>query len=304
MSPGMRPSAVTLTLAALIAIVLAGCARPMATPVASASPAAASPEPSSTSAASAAASPTDPASADASPAGEEIAVDLDAVRAALLGPSPVPEDWAEEVDEMMAMIESALADLRLPAVESLADQEAACATWQPLVGHQTWVTGALLERQVFIAHLAQLASVAPEVIRPDAEEALRVASAAAAAQLTPDGDPEVISEAPRDELQAIGMWAVEHCTLPVEAEEAPDTTDWSEEDIAYSCDLDRSSLERGMEEYREGPGDGAYATHPHQLEVSLEFIVYPAWHEITAVDNDADPPTFAVAPIEGGFCDR
>jgi hypothetical protein len=131
-----------------------------------------------------------------------------------------------------------------------------------------------------------------------------VASAAAAAQLTPDGDPEVISDAPRDELQAIGLWAVEHCALPVEAEEAPDASDWTEEDIAYSCDLDRSSLERGMEEYRAGPGDGAYATHPHQLEVSLEYLVYPAWHEISAFDNDADPPTFAVAPIEGGFCDR
>jgi hypothetical protein len=295
---------VAIAPAVLLAIVLAGCARPMATPLASASPAAASVEPPSPSAASAAASPTDPAAADASPAGEEIPVDLDAVRAALLGPSPVPEDWAEEVDEIMAMIESALDDLRLPAVHGLDAQQAACTTWQPLVGHQSWVTGALLERQVFVAHLAQLASVAPEEIRPNAEEALRVGSAAAAAQLSPDGDREVISLAPREELRAIGLWAVEHCDLPVLAEEAPDTSEWSEEDITYSCGLDRSSLERAMEEYREGPGDGAYAAHPHELEVSLDFVVYPMWHRIASIDNAASPPTYTVEPIDEAFCDR
>ena len=214
----------------------------------------------------------------------------------------MPEGWEDEVDEIMAMLEEGLANIRVPAVEGLAADEATCQTWRPLVGNQVWAIGALLERQVFIAHLAQLASVSPAEIRPDAEEALRVSSAAAAEQLTPDGDPEVISRWPREELRRIGLWAVDHCELPVEAEEAPDTEDWTDEDIEYSCDLDRSLLERAMEEYREQTGE--YAAHPHQLEVSLEVVAYPAWHRIASVDNEARRPTFSVEPIPDAFCDR
>lgn len=236
--------------------------------------------------------------------GAPIDVDVGAIRTALIGPSPVPDGWEDEVDEIMVMIESALEELRLPPVEGLAADEAACATWQPLVGHQLWATGALLERQVFVAHLAQLVSVAPDAIRPEADEALRVASAAAAEQLTPGGDRDVIRQAPRDALRHIGLWAVERCELPVEADEPPDTTGWSDDDIAYSCDLDRSSLERAMEDYRAGPGAGAYPTHPHELEVSLDIFVYPAWHRIAAVDNETSPPSFIVEPIPGAFCDR
>ena len=234
--------------------------------------------------------------------GAAIDVDLEAIRAALVGPSPVPEGWEDEVDELMAMLEEALASIRLPVVDGLTAEEAACATWRPLVGKQLWATGALFERQVFIAHLAQLASVAPDAIRSDADEALRVSSAAAAEQLTPGGDSAVVSRAPREELRHIGMWMVDHCELPIEADGAPDTTDWTDEDLAYSCDLDRSSLERAMEEYLEETGE--YATHPHQLEVSLEVAVYPAWHQIASVDNQASPPTFSVEPIPDAFCDR
>ena len=233
-----------------------------------------------------------------------ITVDRDTIRAALLGPSPVPDGWEEEVDEIMAMLEDGLAGLRLPVISGLAADEAACATWRPLVGRQLWATGALLERQVFIAHLAQLAAASPAAIRPDADEALRVSSVAAAEQLAPDGDPAVISQAPREELQRIGLWAVDHCELPVEADDAPDTSDWTDEDIAASCDVDRSLLERAMDEYRAGPGGGRYATHPHALEVTLRAVVYPAWHRIASVDNEASPPTFSVEPIPGAFCDR
>lgn len=281
--------------AAALILALVGCARLAGTPAASPSDSLARPSPSASAAPSAATDPTPTESA-----GAGIDIDLAAIREALIGPSPVPEGWEEQVDEIMAMLERALADLSLPTVAGLAADEAACATWEPLVGHQLWATGALLERQVFIAHLAQLASVAPDEIRSDAEEALRVSSAAAAEQLTPDGDSEVVSRTPREELRGIGLWALAHCDLPVEADEAPDTEDWSEEDIAYSCDLDRSSLERGMQEFHDGPGDGRYATHPHELEVSLEIFVYPAWHEIASVT----PSSFSVEPIPGAFCDR
>jgi hypothetical protein len=276
-------------------VALAGCARPAVTP--------AGPSESATAPSEPADAPSDTASPAAS-GGAGIQIDLEAIRAALLGPSPVPEGWEDQVDDIMATLEEAAGSVRLPAVGGLAAEEAACATWTPLVGHQSWATGALLERQVFIAHLAQLAGVAPDAIRPDAEEALRVVSTAAAEQITPDGDPAVISRAPDDELRGIGLWALEHCELPVEAEDAPDTTDWDEEDIAYSCDLDRSSLERAMEDFRGGPGAGRYATHPHELEVSLEHFVYPAWHRIGSVHNEASPPTFSAEPIPGAFCER
>jgi hypothetical protein len=45
-------------------------------------------------------------------------------------------------------------------------------------------------------------------------------------------------------------------------------------------------------------------THPHELEVSLEGVVYPAWHRIASVDNEVDPGTFEIEPIPDGFCDR
>jgi hypothetical protein len=194
--------------------------------------------------------------------------------------------------------------VRLPEIAGMPADEAACATWVPLLGKLGWATGALLERQVFIAHLGQLASVAPAAIAADVEKALEVTSAAAAEQLKPEGDREVVARAPTESLRAIGRWAVASCSLPVAAEPDPNTEDWTEEEIAYSCSLDRDLLVDAQEEFREGPGAGRYATHPHELEVSLDFFVYPAWHEIVDVDNEADPPMFEVVPIDGAFCDR
>ena len=279
---------------AVVFVILSACARFAGSTAES--PSTRAPDPSVTPAPIESAPPSPPS------AGAGIDIDLEAIRAALIGPSPVPEGWADEVDGIMGMIEGGLADVRLPAIAGLADEEAACATWSPLVGNQLWAAGAILERQVFIAHLAQLASVAPVAIRPDAEEALRIASAAAAEQLAPGGDPAVIGRVPRAELRTIGLWAVDHCELPVDAEEAPDTSDWSDEDIAYSCDLDRSLLERAMSDYLDQNGE--YATHPHAMEVNLEFFAYPAWHRIASVDNEASPPTFTIEPIPGAFCDR
>lgn len=299
----IRPAPVTGLLAIVVAITLPGCGRLAGTPAAS------GPVRDDASAAATASVPpsTVPEPSDtpaASESGATIDVDLDAIRAGLLGPSPVPEGWEEQVDEIMDDIESALRDLRLPSVDGMPDEQAACATWEPLVGRLSWATGALVERQVLLAHLAQLADVAPAAIDADATEALRVVSVAAAEQFDPDGDPDVISSAPDEAFRVIGLWALEQCELPVQAEEAPDTEEWTEEDIAYSCDLDRSSLERGMEEFVDGPGDGRNATHPHELEISLEFFVYPAWHRIAVEEADAGEPTHAVEPIPGGFCDR
>jgi len=279
---------------AILVVILAACGRFAAAPAES--PPAEQPDRSATPASIGSAPSSSP------PAGTPIDVDLEAIRAALIGPSPVPEGWANEVDEIMAMIEDGLADVRLPAIEGLAAEEAACATWTPLVGHQLWAAGAILERQVFTAHLAQLVGVAPAAIRPNAEEALRITSAAAAEQLAPGGDPAVIGRVARPALRTIGLWAVDHCELPVEADDAPDTADWTDEDIAYSCELDRSLLERAMRDYRDQTGE--YATHPHALEVSLESVAYPAWHRIAAVDNEASPPTFSIEPIPGAFCDQ
>jgi len=277
---------------AVVVVILSACARFASSPAES--PSTRAPDPSVT--------PAPIESAVPPSAGAAIDIDLEAIRAALIGPSPVPDGWADEVDGIMAMLENELADVRLPAIDGLAAEEAACATWSPLVGNQLWAAGAILERQVFIAHLAQLVGVAPVAIRPDAEEALRVTSTAAAEQLASDGDPAVISRVPRLELRTIGLWAVDHCELPSEADDAPDTTDWSEEDIAYSCELDRSLLERAMKDYRDQEGE--YATHPHALEVLLESFAYPAWHRIASVDNDASPPAFTIEPIPGAFCDR
>jgi hypothetical protein len=142
--------------------------------------------------------------------GATIEVDLEAIRAALIGPSPVPAGWEAEIDELIVAIEAALANYRLPDTAGLDREAASCATWTPLVGRQSWAAGALLERQIFVGHLAQLASAAPDEIRSASLIALRVSSAAAAEQLKPDGNREVLRQVPRDELLEIGLWALEH----------------------------------------------------------------------------------------------
>ena len=238
------------------------------------------------------------------PVGDLGNVDVEQLRQALLGDPPYPAGWEAEVDRLVAEVAHALEAMRVPNVSGMSSAEAACGVWEPLVGNTLWATGALLERQVFIAHVATLAGVAPDSIQPAAREALAISAAAAAEQLAPSGDPAVISRRPTEAVREIGLWAVEHCVLPVEAEEAPDADGWTADDIAFSCDLDRRGLEQGQEEYRTGPGKGQYAEHPHVLEVSLDFFVYPAWHHIVAVDNQADPPTYRLAPIPGSFCDR
>jgi hypothetical protein len=231
-------------------------------------------------------------------------VDVERLREAFLGEPPYPSGWEAQVDELVATISRLLEDLRVPDVTGLSESEAACAVWQPLVGRTLWSTGALLERQFFVAHLTALADVAPPEIRDAAGEALRISAEAAAEQLRRDGDRAVISRVPREAMRAIGLWAVEHCDLPVRSEEPPDTDGWTAEEIAQSCAWDHDWLVDAQKEYLAGPGNGAYAVHPHQLEVTLEIFVYPAWHRLADVDNAADPPTFIVEPIPGSFCDR
>ena len=102
--------------------------------------------------------------------------------------------------------------------------------------------------------------------------------------------------------KTIGRWAVERCDLTIEAAEPPDTEDWTDEDIARACDLDRTTLETAQEEFRAGPGQGRYAEHPHLLEVTIRSYAYTQWHR-AIVDDEADPPTLRVEPIPGGFCD-
>jgi hypothetical protein len=283
----------------VVGIVVAGalvaCARLGGTPPPSAGIA----TPASAPIASASATPSPSRTSDAL-----VDHDLQALRDALLGPSPVPSGWAAEVDELIAEVEAALASAEVPTMEGQSAEDAACSTWQPLVGHLDWATGAFVERRVLLAHLAQLTAVAPDAIREPAAAALEVVSAAAAAQLTPDGDAAAISRAPRDEFRAIGSWALEHCELEVVADAPPDTEGWTDDEVQYSCDLDRDLLARAQGEFRDGPGEGRFATHPHELEIALEFFVYPAWHRITSVDNEATPPTADVEPIPGSFCDR
>jgi hypothetical protein len=275
--------------AAAGAVLIAGCGRLAGTPAASGG---ASPSPASVT------TPDLPSDA------ATIGADLDAIRTALLGPSPIPEGWEATVDGIMAKVEDALGHLRLPPIAGLPADTATCATWQPLVGRMGWASGALLERQVILAHLAQLVDVAPDQIRADAAEALRVVSTAVTEQLAPDGDPAVIGTAPREELRRVGLWALENCEMPIEADDAPDIRDWTEDEIAFSCELDRSLLERALQEFHDGPGDGRCAAHPHELEITLDGFVYPAWHRIASVDNEATPPTFRVEPIPASFCDR
>lgn len=294
-------SVLRLAVSLVLVAVLAACGRLAGTPPVSPDASAAG---RMTSAAASSTPAATPPGSDATPPGVG-QLDLEALRAALLGPSPVPEGWEEQVDEIIATVETALASMPLPDVSGLTPGEAACATWAPLVGRLDWATGALVERQVALAHLAQLADVAPSAIRPAAEEATAVVAAAASEQLSPDGDPEIISTAPEAQLRTLGAWALAHCSLEVEAQPAPDAADWTEEEIAFSCDLDRRLLTEAMEEFRDGPGDGRYAVHPHELEIAgLDVFVYPAWHMLASVDNEGTPPTFEVEPIPGGFCDR
>ena len=303
MPSGLTGRGVTGAGLVVAALVLAGCARTSTPPTIVASPPGSAPSVGA-SAADGRETPNDSVASTPPPSGTAIQLDLEAIRTALVGPSPVPEGWEEQVDELMKTIAAAAGAVRLPEIAGLPADEAACATWEPLLGKLGWATGALLERQVFIAHLGQLASIAPAAIAADVSEALEVSSAAAAEQLKPDGDRAVVSRAPTESLRAIGRWALESCSPPVAAEPDPNAEDWTDEDIAYSCSLDRDLLVDAQEEFREGPGEGRYATHPHELEISLDFFVYPAWREIVDVDNAADPPTFAVVPIDGAFCDR
>ncbi len=252
--------------------------------------------------ASASASPAPPAGSGVA-IGELGNVDLAQLRRALLGEPPYPSGWEQQVDDLLEEVRTGLEEMRVPDVAGLDPTEAACALWLPLVGNTDWGTGAFLERQFFIAHLAALAGVAPPAIRPAAAEALAISGAAAAEQVKPDGDPAIVARHSDDAVRMIGLWAVDHCDIPVEAEEAPDTEGWTKDEIAYSCSLDRSSLERGQEAYRDGPGDGLYAEHPHVLEVAVPIFVYPAWHRLVAVDNDASPPTYEIEPFPGSFCD-
>ena len=113
----------------------------------------------------------------------------------------------------------------------------------------------------------------------------------------------MVSRFPDDAVRTIGLWAVEHCDIPIEPDDAPNTEGWTDDEIAQSCTWDREFLENGQEAFRDGPGEGRYAQHPHALEVTVEAFAYPAWHRLTAVDNEADPPTFEVEPIPGAFCD-
>lgn len=300
MSHVRRTELLIIVLVVVASLVVAACGRLAGSP-------AASPVETITLKSSRAPTPAASASAAAATAvgDDPIAVDLEALRAALLGPSPVPSGWGAEVDEIIANVERALSEISLPDVAGLDAQQAACATWQPLVGRLDWATGAFVERQVMLAHLGQLSAVAPDEIRSAAAGAASTVATAAAEQLTPDGDPEVIGTAPKDDLREIGRWALEHCELEIVAEPDPDTEDWTDDDIAFSCDLDRRLLVDAMEEFRQAPGAGRYATHPHELEIAgLDVFVYPAWHMLAEVDNDATPPTFEVAPIPGGFCDR
>jgi hypothetical protein len=233
----------------------------------------------------------------------EPSLDLERVRAMLLGDPPYPSGWEESVDATMEMLATAMEEMRVPDVTGLDEVAAACSTWRPLVGNTLWATGALLERHVFVSHVAALAQVAPVEIRPAAQEALAISAAGAAEQLKSSGDAAIVSRYPVEAVGTIGLWAVAHCDIEVVAEEAPDTEGWTAEEIAQSCTWDREWLEDAQEEYRAGAGNGLYAEHPHVLEVTVDTFPYPAWHRLARVDNGAEPPTFEVEPIPGSFCD-
>ena len=290
-----------LLLAVMALVMLVGCGRLPGSP-----PETTAAEPRSF--APATPGPGAPSASPASPSPSELTaptLDLEALRAALLGPSPVPVEWEAQVDGILATIDDAIREHAVPSVAGMDAVEASCATWEPMVGRLGWANGAVAERHVMLSHLVQLAVVAPDDVAPSAEAAARVVAAAAAAQLSTDGDAADVSRAPRVELRAIGRWALERCELPVTADASPDTEGWTDDDIALSCDLDRRMLTEAMDEFRAEPGAGRYATHPHELEIAeLEVFVFPAWHMVATVDNEADPPTYDVIPIPGAFCDR
>ena len=238
------------------------------------------------------------------PIGELGTVSAEELRAALLGQPPYPSGWEEQVDALVADVAEGLRTVRVPDTDGMEPDDAACAIWQPLVGNTDWATGAFVERQAFIAHLAVLTAVAPGDLRDAADEALAISSAAAAEQLRSGGDPAVASRRPHEAIRSIGLWAVEHCNLPIAADEPPNTEGWTEDEVAQSCAWDRQFLVDGEEAYAAGAGAGSYAEHPHVLEVTLDDFVYPAWHRVVDVDNASDPPTITIEPIPGGFCDR
>lgn len=217
MPPSVRPALMALTVLALVgsACRLAGMApsapgsgQPSVEPAVSQSqPVSAVPAP----------------SVSGSPVGIVDAAVLEQLRQALLGEPPYPDGWEEQVDELIAELTAAIDEMQLPDTTGLDATDAACALWRPLVGNTDWAIGAFLERQLFIAHAAKLSEVAPEAIANAAEEAFSVSAAAAAAQLSDNADPDVISRRPREAIETIGLWAVERCDLAIEAEEAPNT---------------------------------------------------------------------------------
>lgn len=237
------------------------------------------------------------------PLGEVMTVSLEQLRDALLGEKPYPSGWEAQVDELIADMRQQIEEIRVPDVTGMDAAAASCTLWNPLVGNTHWATGAFLERQVFIAHVAELARVAPGEIRFAADEASAIAAAAAAEQMKPNGDTTLVSRHPSAAIEVLGRWAVEHCEVPATAAEAPDTRGWTDADRTQSCDLDREGLANAQDEYRAGPGKGLYAEHPHLLEVTVRTYAYPSWHR-SVVDNAADPPSLRVEPIPGGPCDR
>lgn len=236
------------------------------------------------------------------PLADLMTIELEELRTALLGEEPYPSAWEAQVDELIMELRGYIEETRVPNVTGMDPVAASCALWTPLVGNSQWATGAFLERQMFIAHVAGLAQVAPDEIRPAAQKAFAVAAAGAAEQMKPEGDRAIVSEHPYDAIETIGRWAVAHCQIPVQAAEPPDTEGWTEEQLVQSCEWDRSWLEDAQEEYRTGPGHGLYAEHPHLLEVTIPTYAYTNWHR-AVVDNAANPPTLRVEPIPGSICD-
>src|SRR5574338_464886 len=156
---------------------------------------------------------------------------LERLRVALLGEPPFPSGWEEQVDDLIANIEARMEELQVPDTSGMDPARAACALWLPLVGNTDWATGAFLERQFFIAHLAAMSAKPPDEIRDAVDGALSISTAAAAEQVRPGGDSAIISRRPGDEIRAIGLWAVDNCDIPVVADEAPNTEGWTDDDV-------------------------------------------------------------------------
>lgn len=225
-----------------------------------------------------------PSSASAAPGGggprviDLVEVDLELVRQLLLGDPPYPSGWEESANRLADSVTAAFENTRVPDVAGLEPARAACKTWSPMVGNTDWATGAFVERGLFLAHVRWLAQVGPVEVSSVASNAAEVVARGFEAQTHPSESPDVIGQYPENEVRLIGLWAVEHCDLPVEADEPPDTEGWTEDEIAQSCTWDREWLENAQQEYFDGPGQPLYAEHPHVLEVTLEIFAYPAWH--------------------------